>query len=256
MPQRSLSSWLGWTRGAPGGPTTDVPIRGTVQPAAPHQLPCSHPSACSKTPPWFCFLCRSSVTNIRTRTQCSCERQYTCRICLGWKCMATAPGPSCSTSPSRSAAKLVTCSGCMLSKGGTQPRGEQRVGPRAPAVLVAHLPIQDMTDTSITFEFTQANLEGFHCSSRAQCYLRSCISLPGHFWGCLQTPALPTLIQGARQQGRDALPGKGNVPLSPRPQLAGRLEVEQCIRVTLPAFLPDAQEERRIPFAIRWEELE
>ena len=167
--------------------------------------------------------------------------------------MAPAPGPPCSVLPGRSAAKLVTCSEGMLSTGGTCPRGEKRVGPPAPAALTAHLPIQAMTDTSVTFDFIQANLEGFHCSSSAQRYLRSCISLPGHIWGCLQTPTLPTLIQGACQPGRHALRGRGNVSLSSRLQLAGRLEVEQCIRVMLPASLPDAQEERRIHSAIRWE---
>lgn len=62
-----------------------------------------------------------------------------------------------------------------------------------------------------------------------------------------------TLIQGAGQQGRHALLSRGNVSLSLRLQLAGRLEVEQCIQVMLPAFLPNAQEERRIHSAIRWE---
>lgn len=46
---------------------------------------------------------------------------------------------------------------------------------------------------------------------------------------------------------------QGKCSLSPRLQLAERLEVEQCIQVTLPAFLPNVQEERRIPSAIRWE---
>lgn len=55
-------------------------------------------------------------------------------------------GPLCSLSPGWSAAKLVSCSGCMLSTGVTRPRGEQCVCPPAPAALVAHLPIQAMTD--------------------------------------------------------------------------------------------------------------
>lgn len=140
-----------------------------------------------------------------------------------------------------------------LSTGDTQSWGEQRVGPPAPAAVVAHLPVQAMTNTSTTFEFTQTNLEGFHCSSSAQCYLQSCLSLPSHFWGCLQTPTLPTLIQGTCQQGRHALLGKGHVSLSSRLQLSGRLKVEPCTQVMLPAFLPGVQKERQIHFAILWE---
>lgn len=64
-----------------------------------------------------------------------------------------------------------------------------------------------MTDTSVTFNYTQASLGGLHCSSRAVIYISAIYrAVPASqtmsFWqGFLQTPTLLTLMQGACQQG-------------------------------------------------------